>query len=193
MALIPRNNETEASGFVPGGDDYLRDYITEINQPKQFQEPPDIPDDEELEVEEIAEKEPSRYQQKRGQTTAQFAVTTVDKIIASMVAVYANSDNPEEFKADKEDLDDLTDQLSVYFTESNLDLPPWVFALITTGFILMKKFNAAGSMRKINIERKKFKVENESLKIQLELLTSKNQMLELRKKVEELEKSDQSQ
>lgn len=191
MSLVNRTNtniDTVGSDFIIAGDDYLQEYIKEIDQPKQSQSPPEIPDDSEFEeIEEVEQKEPSRYVQKRGQTTARFAVSTIDKILSSMVAVYANSDNPEEFKAEQEDIDDLAEQLSVYFSENNLDLPPWVFALITTGFIIQKKFKGVGSVRKINIERRKYKVEIESLKLQNELLNSKNQMLELKKKVEEME------
>lgn len=194
MSLVTRNNQTET--FVPAGDSFLEEYISEINQPKQAQPTPDLPDDSEFtDLEELVEeKAPSAYAQKRGRTTARFAVGTLDKIISSMVAVYAHSDDVTEFQAGDEDLEDLAEQWGVYFTESNLDLPPWVFALITTGFVLMKKMKAAGSLRKINIERKKYKVENEALKNQIELLNQKNTMLQLKKKVEELEnKSDQSQ
>lgn len=187
MPIVNRPDKTPE--FVPAGDDFLSDYISEINQPKQEQSRPEIPDDSEFtDLEELTEeKAPSQYAQKRGKTTARFAVTTLDKILSSMVAVYAHSENPEEFKADPEDVDDLTDQLGVYFTENNLDLPPWVFALITAAFIVQKKFKGVGSMRAINIERKKFKIENESLKIQIETLEAKNKMLELRKTVEKLE------
>lgn len=187
MAIITRTDNSPE--YIPAGDEFLNDYISEINQPKQDQNRPEIPDDSEFdELEELTEeKAPSQYAQKRGKTTARFAVTTLDKILSSMVAVYAHSENPEEFKADPEDVDDLTDQLGVYFTENNLDLPPWVFALITAAFIVQKKFKGVGSMRAINMERKKYKVENESLRFQIESLEAKNKMLELRKKVEKLE------
>lgn len=189
MALVTRNTDEQSTEYIRGGDDYLKQYISEINQPKQQQEPPEIPADSDLEpIEEVEINEPSKYQQKRGQTTARFAVNTLDKVLSSMVAVYANSEQPEDFKAEPEDLDDLAEQLSVYFTENNLDLPPWIFALITAGFIIQKKFKGVGIMRKINAERKKYQVESESLKIQLDLLTAKNQMLELKQKVEKMEK-----
>lgn len=189
MPIVTRP-DAHTPEFISSGDDYLKDYIAEINQPKQQHLQPEIPDDDEFsEAELIDQKEPSRYQQKRGQTTARFAVSTLDKILASMVAVYAHSDNVEDFQADETDLEDLAEQWGVYFTESNLDLPPWVFALITTGFVLQKKFKGANSQRKINIERRKFQSEIERQKIEIEMLTQKNTMLELRKKVEELEKS----
>lgn len=192
MGLINRTNtnpDTAGEKFVVAGDDYLKEYIAEIDRPKQAQTAPEIPldDDFEPEGELVEPREPSKYEQRRGNQTARFAVTTVDKIIASIIAVYAHSDTVDEFQADDEEINDLVEQWGVYFTESNLDLPPWIFALITTGFVLLKKFKAAGSVRKINIERNKFKQENEALKIQLELLQGKNQVLELRKKVEEME------
>lgn len=193
MAIVNRNTpEAEAPEFAPGGDDYLKDYIADIQRPKQYYDQPEIEDDSDFEeLENLEEqREPSKYAQKRGHKTAQFAVSTVDKIISSLVAVYAHSDNVEDFQADESDIEDLAEQWGVYFTESNLDLPPWVFAIITTGFVLMKKFKAAGSMRKVNIELRKFKDENESLKIQFDMLTQKNKVLELRKKVEEMEKTE---
>ena len=177
-----------ASEFIPAGDDFLSEYISEINQPKQEQSKPDIPDDSAFtDPEDLTQdKAPSAYAQKRGQTTAMFAVTTLDKILSSMVCVYAHSEDVEEFKADKEDMDDLAEQLSVYFTENNLDLPPWVFALITAGFIIQKKFKGVGSMRKINIERAKNRAEIARLKSTVDLLTEEKKVLELRKQVEEM-------
>jgi hypothetical protein len=192
MSIINRteNPPSASSGseFIASGDDFLKDYISEINQPKQAQPVPKIPDDSEFtDLEEmIPVSEPSPYQQKRGKTTARFAVGTLDKIIASMVAVYAHSDNVEEFQADDEDLADLAEQWGVYFTESNLDLPPWVFALITTGFVLMKKFKSAGTLRIANMERAKNRKEIARLKTQVELLTEEKKLLELRKQVEEM-------
>lgn len=196
MGMIDHSELKPASEFIAGGDDYLKEYISEIRQPKQLQQPPEIPDDSEFDAlaPEKVESEPSKYQQKRGQTTAKFAVETLDKIIASMVAVYAHSDSVEDFQAANEDLEDLSEQWGVYFTDANLDLPPWVFALIATGFVLMKKFKAAGSVRKINIEMKKYKDENIVLKNRLDLLTTKNKVLELQKQVDAMEKkNDQSQ
>ena len=178
-----------SSEFVPAGDDFLSDYISEINQPKQAQTAPEIPDDSEFtDLEEmIPENEPSPYAQKRAKTTARFAVGTIDKITASMFAVYAHSDNVNDFQADEDDLNDLAEQWGVYFSESNLDLPPWVFALITTGFVMMKKFKIAGDMRTVNIERAKNKKEIAALKSQVEILTEEKKVLELRKQVEEMQ------
>lgn len=177
--------------YEHAGDDYLKDYIAEIKQPKQPQAPLELPADSEVEPKQELNsdqpQEPSQYQQKRGRSTAEFTVITLDKVLSNMVAVYAHSESIDEFRADKEDISDLTDQLSVYFTESNLDLPPWVFALVTTGYILMKKFKAAGAVRKINLELKKYRDENTSLKNELDLLTTKNKVLELKKQVEKLE------
>lgn len=176
--------------FIPAGDSFLNDYIKEIGQPKQQQSIPELPEDSEFETEVAelveGEQEPSRYAQKRGQQTARFAVNTIDKIIASMVAVYAQSDSIAEFQAEVEDIDDMAEQWGVYFTEANLDLPPWVFALITTGFVMMKKFKAAGNMRKINIERAKNRAEIATLKSQVETLTEEKKLLELKKQVESM-------
>ncbi|MDP3914373.1 MAG: hypothetical protein Q8R96_11640 [Bacteroidota bacterium] len=180
--------KNSSAEFIPAGDDFLSDYISEINQPKQAQSAPEIPDDSEFtDLEQmIPESEPSQYAHKRGQRTAKFAVGTLDKIIASMVAVYAHSDKVEDFQADDDDLDDMAEQWGVYFTESNLDLPPWVFALITTGFVMMKKFKTAGPLRIANMERAKNRKEIAGLKNQVELLTEEKKLLELRKQVEEM-------
>lgn len=184
------------SEFVPAGDDYLSQYISEINTESSKLS------DENFDKEEIPDfvnddsdliKQPSAYAQKRGQTTARFAVTTLDKIIASMVAVYAHSENVADFQADDDDLEDLAEQWGVYFTEANLDLPPWVFALITTGFVLMKKFNAAGPLRTLNIERAKNRKEIAALQNQVELLTEEKKVLQLKKQVEEMKPGNNDQ
>ena len=199
MAIIPRSKnaaldgELRAPEYIPGGDDYLKEYIAEINfesskvtdENYSKERIPDFPDPED--DQKIVElKEPSQYAQKRGQTTARFAVSTLDKIISSMVAVYAHSDKPKDFEADTDDLEDVAEQWGVYFTESNLDLPPWVFALITTVFILKKKFDMAGPLRKSNIEIERHRVEIATLKNQVELLTEEKKVQELRKQVESM-------
>jgi aspartyl aminopeptidase len=116
MAIVTRTREPHNPEFVSAGDDYLKEYIKEIDRPKQQQSIPELPEDSDFtELEEMIPevKEPSQYAQKRGKTTARFAVGTVDKIIASMVAVYAHSDSPKVFRADDEDIEDLAEQWGV--------------------------------------------------------------------------------
>lgn len=188
MSLITRPNTDTPAEFVPAGDDFLKDYIAEIEQPKQQQVAPEIPDDSDFEAEEPEViKGPSPYAKQRGKTTANFAVSTLDKMISSMVAVYAASDDVSDFEADQEDLDELAEQLAVYFAENNLDIPPWIFALITFGMIMQKKLKGVSTMRKINVEKKRYQVENESLRNQIDILKQKNELQKLQQELTEAE------
>lgn len=173
--------------YVPAGDDFLEDYLEEIEIPKQDQPKPKIPGDEDY----LGEEKPegpsySNYQYETSRTTALFVVKTIDQMLSTGIAAYALEPDPKAFEATKEQLEEISGHLSVYFAENAFNLPPWAMAAIPATFVITKKFNMAGKLRKANLETKKAQDESAELRRELARLKLEKEASELKKEVQNL-------
>lgn len=181
---VVQENQNE---FEYAGDAYLNEYLEELDQPKQEFPEPELPPDPVGEIEETESyKGPPPHQVKRNQLTARFTVKTFDRVIASLFAFHAKCENVEDFYASEDELQDMAEQWAVYFTDENLNVPPWVTASISTGMVVVKKFKAASYIRKINLEKEAQNKENAQLRTEIERLKKEKEAAGLRKEVEEL-------
>ena len=158
--------------------------LAEMDEVKQPFDKPEIPDDP-LTFE-PEEPEISQAQKRRSNQTAEFIVSTVDKALSVGFATWAKSENSKEFEADPEDIDELAEYWGVYFQGKDIDLPPWVMALVVTAIVLSKKFNHASIVRKHNLELEAERAEKKALKEENERLKSEKETEELRKENEKL-------
>ena len=175
--------------FESAGDEYLDNFLDEMDQPKQEQPAPELPDDSEfIETEDFEEEEPAYTprQYETSKTTAFFVVKTLDDLLSVGIATYALEKNSKAFTASKEELTEISKHLSVYFAENSFNLPPWAMAAIPGAMVISKKFNMAGQLRKANLERKKTEEENAGLKREIEQLKMQKESAKLRKEVETL-------
>lgn len=128
----------------------------------------------------------SQGQKRRSKQTAEFIVSTVDKALSVGFATWAKSENSKEFEADPEDIDELAQYWGVYFQGKEIDLPPWVMALVVTAIVLSKKFNHASIVRKHNLELEAERAEKKALKEENERLKREQETEDLRKENEKL-------
>ena len=158
--------------------------LAEMDEVKQPFDKPDIPEDP-LTLE-IEEPEISQAQKRRSNQTAEFIDSTVDKALSVGFATWAKSENSKEFEADPEDIDELAQYWGVYFQGKDIDLPPWVMALVVTAIVLSKKFNHASIVRKHNLELEAERAEKKALKEENERLKREKETEDLRKENEKL-------
>jgi hypothetical protein len=158
--------------------------LAEMDEVKQPFDKPDIPEDP-LTFE-TEEPEISQAQKRRSNQTAEFIVSTVDKALSVGFATWAKSENSKEFEADPEDIDELAQYWGVYFQGKDIDLPPWVMALVVTAIVLSKKFNHASIVRKHNLELEAERAEKKALKEENERLNREKETEDLRKENEKL-------
>ncbi|MHA7109252.1 hypothetical protein ACRTDU_03950 [Sunxiuqinia elliptica] len=176
----------EENNFEAAGDDYLANYLEEVEIPKQEQPAPEIPPDEEFEVEEIESPSYSNEQLKTSQTTAFFVVNTLDDLLSIGIAAYALEKDSKDFKASKEEIKEISKHLSVYFAENSFNLPPWAMAAIPGAMVITKKFNMAGKLRQSNLEKKKAENEVAELKREIDRLNMEKKAANLRDEVNSL-------
>ena len=158
--------------------------LAEMDEVKQPFDKPEIPDDPL--VFNAEEPEVSQAQKRRSNQTAEFMVEMADKAVAVNFAAWAKSENSKEFEADPEDIDELAQYWGVYFQGKEIDLPPWVMALVVTAMVLSKKFNHAAIVRKHNLELEAERAEKKALKEENERLKREKETEELRKENEKL-------
>lgn len=173
--------------YMPAGDDYLEDYLDEIEVPKQDQPEPEIPDDETYLGDEVPEGPSySKYQYETSQATALFLVKTIDQLLSTGIAAYALEPDPKTFQANKDELNEISGHLSVYFAENSFNLPPWAMAAIPATFVVTKKFNMAGKLRKANLDKKKSEDELKEVRRELERVKLEKQVAEAKNQLNEL-------
>lgn len=158
--------------------------LSEMDEEKQPFERPEIKED--VNLFEIDEPEVSPAQKRRSNQTAQFFVETIDRVVASGFATWAKSDSSKEFEAEPEDIDELTQYWGVYFADKNIDLPPWVMALVVTMLVLNKKLQHATHVRKLNIELEQERKEKKTLREENERLKREKETEDLRRENEKL-------
>lgn len=181
--------------FEIAGDDYLANYLREIETPKQEQPRPNIPN----ENEEIEDTEPAQitgpsfsdYQLKTSSKTAFFIVQKADQLLSAGVAAYAHSSNAKEFEADQKEIEEIAEHLGVYFAENAFELPPWVMAAIPGILIIQRKFSIAGKLRQANIEKETALRESAELRKQIEQLKTEKELQNLKNEVNNLKENNQ--
>ncbi len=187
--------ETEVKNdFQVAGDDYLTEYLREIDTPKQEQPSPEIPDDSEFEPEEpelVTGPSYSGFQLKNSNKTAFFIVQKADKLLSAGVAAYAHSANPKEFEAKAEEINEIAEHLGVYFAENSFEFPPWVMAAVPAILMIQYKFSIAGKLRQANMEKEKALKETAELRQQIEILKAEREFENLKKEVETLKNDKQ--
>jgi hypothetical protein len=191
MGLLDDKEKAGLASELPGGETYqfagdgdLDMLLSEMNETKQTFERPEIEYDDETQ----ASQEPvmSAAQKVRYNTTARFAVSTLDKTISAGFMMYAKSEKLEEFTADEGDLDELVEMWGVYFQDTNLDLPPWVMASVLTVIVLTKKYKHAQAVRKVNIELEKEREKTAELQREINALKKEKELKNLKNEVKDL-------
>lgn len=174
--------------YTPAGDDYLDDYLNEIEIPKQDQPAPDLPDDSEFEETETVDEGPAytARQFETSKATAFFVVKTIDELLSTGIAVYAMEPDSKTFQASREELNEISQHLSVYFAENSFNLPPWAMAAIPATMVIGRKFNMAGKLRKANIEKKQAENELKEVRKELERLKMEKEIAKTRNEVSKL-------
>jgi len=168
-------------GYSFASDDDLAGLLFEMQEEKEVFEKTPVQED-------FEEQKPiSQAQKKQSNTTAEFAVKTLDKTIATALAVYAKSQTPEDFYADDDDIKELAKYWGVYFQYSSMDLPPWVIASVFTLIVMTKKFRAANSIRKVNMALESERKKTADLESQIKELKKKKEINELKQQVQELQ------
>lgn len=134
----------------------------------------EIPDDD-FESSEPETKSPE--QRRTMERTSYFVVRTADDVITRLIANYAHctEDQTDKLKGSPAQLKEIAKHLEPYFGTDNLNLPPWIMALISAGVMLFDKFTIASEMRKVNLQlieekakREKLERENRDLKLEIE-------------------------
>ncbi len=181
-ATAPENN------YIPAGDDYLNDYLDEIEIPKQEQPAPELPDDSEFEETETVDEGPlySKQQFETSKVTAFFVVKTIDELLSTGIAVYAMEPDAKTFQATRDELNEISQHLSVYFAENSFNLPPWAMAAIPATMVIGRKFNMAGKLRKANLEKKQAENELKEVRRELERLQMEKEIEKTRNEVSKL-------
>ena len=178
---VPKS-ETKPIRFATNSE--IDKVLAEMDEVKQPFDKPDIPEDPLTFVTEGPEI--SQAQKRRSNQTAEFIVEMADKAIAVSFAAWAKSENSKQFEADPEDIDELAEYWGIYFQGKEIDLPPWVMALVVTAMVMSKKFNHASFVRKHNLELESERAEKKALKEENERLKRENETEELRKENEKL-------
>lgn len=188
VVTMPEIDPAPENNYIPAGDDYLNDYLEEIEIPKQEQPAPELPDDSEFEETETVDEGPlySKQQFETSKATAFFVVKTIDELLSTGIAVYALEPDAKTFQATRDELNEISQHLSVYFAENSFNLPPWAMAAIPATMVIGRKFNMAGKLRKANLETKKAQDESADLRRQITLLKMEKEASELRQEVEKL-------
>ncbi len=188
-AAPPEEKEvTRSNNFEYAGDDYLSDYLREIDTPKQEQPAPEFPEESEFEQEEEPVTKPSfsNYQLQTSSKTAFFVVQKADQLLSAGVAAYAHAGSSKEFEATPAEIQEIADHLGVYFAENAFQLPPWLMAAVPGLILIQRKFSIAGKLRQANMEKEKALKETAELRQQIEKLKAEKEVENLKKEVETL-------
>ena len=172
--------------FEAAGDDYLDNYLEEIEIPKQDQPKPDLSDDDYAETEEIEQEPYTKQQYETSKVTAFFVVKTIDDLFNLGVAAYTLEKDSKTFAATEGELDEISQHLSVYFAENSFNLPPWAMAAIPASMVLTRKMNMAGKLRKANLETRKAENETAELRREIARLKMEKEANILKQEVESL-------
>jgi len=190
-------NKDELPGASPAdtyefkSSDNLDDYLQELEQPKQTFET-HIPDPGQFADDPLQDEPqmPSANRVKMGERTAGFVVKNADLLLAYLAAFVAMSDEIDRYKADSDEIAELTEVWGFYFAEKGDFLSPMNMALVTTGFILMRKIKLATDDRKRNKDEQNADKEFKNLMDEKAKLEAKKRNIELRKEVDKLKGDD---
>lgn len=79
---------------------------------------------------------------------SEFLAKQNDRVQAFICAVIAKEDEPERFKADSEELQEIADYIYAWRKDSIKPLPPWIMILLAIALIYMPKYTDAIKLRK---------------------------------------------
>lgn len=163
-----QGEEVEQNPFR--SDDQIDKVLLEMSQEKQPFEKTIVLDEsaEESTPQDISYTDASPGQKKRSNDTAEFIVTMADQGLAVLFANYAHEPDSKNFEADREDIVSLSKYWGYYFQGKEVDMPPWLMALVVTIAVISKKFNMAKQIRLANLRAEAAEAEAQEAKKELE-------------------------
>ena len=142
-------------------------------------EPPPLPPEETTTVnqpEVIVINGPKRIPAQKAKFESRFLARQNDRVNAFLCSLIANED-PDYFKADQEDIDEIAEYLYEWRKDSQEPLPVWLEVAIGIALVYGPKYKEAFALKK---EKKRSAgLEDEKLRLQEESAAQQKQILDL--------------
>jgi hypothetical protein len=168
MGMLDQTTDTEQKPYVfaSGGID---NYMKELKQPKQAQEIDETEGLDELNdmqpEQEVEPLEKLKASNAFATSSASLLTIALDSTFSTLLGMYSG-DEPENYKADEDQRDELQKAIAEYIKLKGADIPPG-FALV---IIILSIYGTKGAMA---FQFKKLKKENEAKDKEIETLKLK--------------------
>jgi hypothetical protein len=159
-----------------GKDDIsLHGLISDMDAPKQlFAESMDKPKLEPSDTEQDGQLSDAEKKRK-AKHASKFIVGAFDSAFCTVAGLFSLDEDKDQFRADKDEKDDLIDALSEYLKDKGGDIPPGIMVLILAVVIYGGKIPQVVQLRKANLRIKELETEQVELMRKIELQKIKDE------------------